>query len=187
MALAGYLGFQWYARNEAVRIGEEFARAQGLQGARVTALPRPVSPLNWTVVVAQAHEFRYAHVNLWRQDVPIPAAREAGLFERISSNYRPPSAAVWNRATLFGTLADAALARAAWEDRAFAFYRWFADYPALLRIDRGNPSTCVWFHDLRFENPGTERENFRIGLCRDQEGPWHPYVLDSDGTRRALK
>lgn len=185
--LAAYIGFQWYERNEAVRIGEEFARSQGLDGARVTALPRPVSPLNWTVVVAQNGEFRYAHVNLWRRNVPDPAAREASLFERISSHYRPPSAAIWNRAALFGTGGDAVLARTAWEERGFAFYRWFADYPALLRIDRGNPSTCVWFHDLRFENPGTERDIFRIGLCRENEGPWHPYVLDSDGGRRALR
>jgi len=185
-ALAAYIGFQWYAHNEAVRIGKQYARAQGLSGARVTALPRPVSPLNWTVVVAQAHEFRYANVNLWRRNVPDSASREANIFERISSNYRPPNAAVWNRATLFGTAADAALARAAWEDRAFAFYRWFADYPALLKIDRGNPSTCVWFHDLRFDNPGTGRENFRIGLCRENEGPWQRYVLESDSARRAL-
>lgn len=186
-ALLGYIGFQWYERNEAVRIGGEFARSQGLDGARVTALPRPVSPLHWTIVVAQDHDFRYAHVNLWRKDVPAPAPREAGLFERISSAYRPVHAALWSRAALFGSPSDAALARAAWNDRAFAFYRWFADYPALLRIDRGNPSTCVWFHDLRFENPGTERENFRIGLCGENEGPWHPYVLDSDGGRRALR
>ncbi len=187
VVLAAYVGFQWYERNEAVRIGEEFARSQGLDGARVSALPRPVSPLNWTIVVAQDHEFRYAHVNLWRKDVPAPAPREAGLFERISSSYRPPNAAVWSRASLFGAAADATLARAAWEDRAFAFYRWFADYPALLRIDRGNPSTCVWFRDLRFENPGTERDIFRIGLCRENEGPWLPYSLDSAGTRQAMQ
>lgn len=185
--LAAYVGFQWFERNEAVRLGEEFAQAQGWKGARVTALPRPVSPLNWTIVIAQQGEYRYAHVNLWRKEVPAPVSVDAGLFERISSHYRPASAAVWNRATLFGMPADGTLARAAWEDRAFAFYRWFADYPALFRIDRANPSTCVWFHDLRFENPGTERDNFRMGLCREDQGPWSPFVLGTDGARRVLK
>lgn len=187
LALAGYVAFQWQARNEAIGVGERYARSQGIADARVTALPRPLSPANWTVIVADGGNLRYAHVNLRRDDVPAPAAPEASLFARIQASYRPPASAIWLRASRFGSGDDAALARAAWNDRAFAFFRWFADYPALLRVDRNNPSTCVWFHDLRFENPGTERDLFRMGLCREGEGPWSAYRLESEGVKRRLE
>jgi inner membrane protein len=64
----------------------------------------------------------------------------------------------------------------------FAFFRWFAQYPVLYRIDTGNPSSCVWFQDLRFFTPGRATWPFRYGLCREGAGEWRAYELLGDNT-----
>lgn len=53
----------------------------------------------------------------------------------------------------------------------------------LYRVERGNPSTCVWFQDLRFFTPGRSSFPFRYGLCRDGDGPWQPYQLVGETAR----
>ena len=66
--------------------------------------------------------------------------------------------------------AERAAAREAWSQPRFAFYRWFAEEPVLLRVDSGNPSTCAWFQDLRFFTPGRDTWPFRYGMCREEGG-----------------
>ena len=56
----------------------------------------------------------------------------------------------------------------------------FAAHPALYRIDRGNPSSCIWFQDLRFVTPGRDVVPFRYGLCGEGPGRWTPFLLDGD-------
>ena len=67
-------------------------------------------------------------------------------------------------------------------DPKLGFFRWFADYPALYRIDRGNPSTCVWFQDLRFVIPGRDANIFRYGMCKEEGADWRPFRLLDDGS-----
>jgi inner membrane protein len=68
-------------------------------------------------------------------------------------------------------------------DPQLGFFRWFADYPALYRIDRGNPSTCVWFQDLRFAIPGRDANIFRYGLCREEgQADWRAFRLLDNGS-----
>jgi inner membrane protein len=81
---------------------------------------------------------------------------------------------------------DANLARAAWQQPELAFYRWFAAYPVVYRVDRGNPDTCAWFQDLRFFTPGRPTIPFRYGLCREGDGPWRTYRLIEDNTKVAV-
>jgi inner membrane protein len=182
--LIAYVGFQAVLRQQAIEAGREYARAQGLAGARVAALERPLSPFNWRIVVAQGDEQRYADVNLLAQSAPAPPAQDAGLYARVASAFAPVAMARWIAAPPFGASPeDIRIAREAWLAPGFSFYRWFADYPALYRIDRGNPSTCVWFEDLRFNLPGRGNVPFRYGVCREDDGPWRPYQLVS-GTER---
>jgi inner membrane protein len=48
-------------------------------------------------------------------------------------------------------------------------------------------STCVWFLDLRFVNPGRDWVPFRFGACRDgSQAPWRAYERDAEGARKAL-
>ena len=78
-------------------------------------------------------------------------------------------------------------AREAWSQPQFAFFRWFAEEPVLLRVDSGNPSTCAWFQDLRFFTPGRDTWPFRYGMCREGDGPWQLFRLYGDDVRVPVK
>jgi len=187
IVLLAYVGFQAVLRLQAFEAGLEYARAQGIEGARISVLERPLSPFNWRIIVAQGEQQRYADVNLLAATLPAPAADGAGLIARIASAYAPVSMARWIRAPRFGdTPEDRHIARQAWQQGAFSFYRRFADYPALHRIERGNPSTCVWFEDLRFKLNGRGSTPFRYGMCRKRDGPWRAFQLLAGDVRRRL-
>jgi len=169
--LVGYVGLQYVQQQRAISFGEEYARAQGLAPANVTAHPRPVSPFNWTVFVSDERTHRYAHVNVVRRE-PRPDAE--GFFARLDAPYLPLEQAQWSVRTRFGPPELEALGREAWRAPALGFFRWFADVPAFDGITEG--STCVWFADLRFLTPGRAGMPFRYGACRERPGePWRAY------------
>lgn len=179
-ALCGYVVFQFALQQRAVDFGERFAAASGLHNARVSALPRPVSPFNWMVVVDDGERYHYSLVSLWRKDLPPPPAPDAGFIARLGAPYLPLTHAAWLSGARFGEAEQAALAREVMAQPQFAFFGWFAQLPVLYRIDQGNPHTCVWFQDLRFFTPGRASWPFRYGMCREQGGPWRPYQLVSE-------
>jgi inner membrane protein len=178
VVLTAYVAFQSNLQQRAIDFGEQHARTSGLGSAVVTAQPRPVSPFNWMVIVNTGDGYEYAHVNLVR-DVPRPEpGPDSGFVARLDAAYRPLRDAQWIRVDRFGDgEADSTLAREAYEQPAFRFFRWFAAYPALLKVERGNPHDCVWFHDLRFLTPGRSGTPFRYGMCREAGGAWQPYQL----------
>ncbi|GIX28989.1 MAG: hypothetical protein KatS3mg123_2870 [Burkholderiales bacterium] len=180
--LAAYVGLQALLKQQAMELGEAYARAHGLAQARVSALPRPVSPFNWMLIVDEGDRYRHASINLWRRDA-LPVDPGAGLLRRLDAAHRPPASAQWQVTPRFGAdPGTAALAQEAWRQPPLAFFRWFAAYPALLWIEQGNPSTCVWFYDLRFYLPGRERLPFRFGVCREgPDRPWRPFQLTEAG------
>ncbi len=174
--LCGYVAYQGVLQQRAVEWGEAYASAAGLEHAEVTAQPRPISPYNWMVVVRNGESLRYSLVNLVRRK-PRSLAPDAGLLARLDAPYLPLTQARWVRTAHFGNETDRAIAREAWSQRQFAFFRWFAVYPVLYRVDAGNPSTCAWFQDLRFFTPGRGRMPFRFGMCREEGGPWQAFQL----------
>jgi inner membrane protein len=183
--LVAYVGLQGMLQGRAIDVGREFARANAMTDASVRALPRPPTPLNWTVTIRDGQQYRYAHINLLRRE-PVRAAPDAGLIGRIDASFRPVTDVQWRSGTQFGeTATEVRLAREAWSQAQFGFYRWFAELPMLYRIDAGT-APCVWFYDLRFVVPGRESLPFRYGLCRNGEG-WERFELLADGLRRALR
>jgi len=183
VVLSGYVGLQWYAQQQAIAFGAEYARASGLRPVAVTASPRPVSPFNWMVVVEEQERYHYALVNLVRRE-PRPAPDEqAGLIIRLDAVYLPLEQAQWVRSERFGQHAQAGLARTVWAHPDFAFFRWFARYPLLERVDSGKDATCVWFQDLRFFTPGRAAQPFRYGMCRASGEDWQPFQRLSESSR----
>ncbi len=177
--LAGYVVMQYALLQQAIDFGAQHARAAGIEHARVTAIPRPVSPFNWTVMVENAETYHYAHINLIRKSVQTPAP-DAGLVARLDAAYRPLDQAVWASDVRFGNGSQGAAVRAVFEHPQFAFFRWFAAYPALHEVDGDATDLCVWFKDLRFLTPGRGTFPFIYGMCSDGRGPMRPYRLDGN-------
>jgi inner membrane protein len=184
VVLVSYVGGQWLLQQEALDFGRRHAASIGLRTAKVSAVPRPVWPLNWTVVIDDGQRYRYAHVNLLRKTVPRAADADANLIARLDAAYRPLDKAVWLNAGRFGTgRDDVAFAREAFSHADFRFFRWFAAYPALLKVESSGTERCAWFHDLRFVTPGRDATPFQYGMCRS-ERRWRPFQLIG-GTARA--
>ncbi|HUF79723.1 MAG TPA: metal-dependent hydrolase [Burkholderiales bacterium] len=182
--LAGYVGFQYVQRQNAVEFGEAYAASLGLKGAVVSAHPRPVSPFNWTVFVSDEATHRFAHVNLVRRE-PRRTQPGDGFIARINSPYLPLDQAAWVTQTRYGHPPVDELGRQAWSSPALGFFRWFADVPAFDGMSEG--STCVWFKDLRFLTPGRDGMPFRFGACREGPGgAWRAYQRGDSGTRIPL-
>jgi inner membrane protein len=181
LVLVGYVGFQWVMQQQAIAFGREHASRIGIQARTVTAMPRPVSPFNWTIVVEDGEQYRYAHVNLVRKSVlPQPDA-DTGFIARLNAPYRPVTEAQWIAASRYGNTPDErSLALDAYTQPNFRFFRWFAAYPSLLKIEVGNPSACVWFHDLRFITPGRAATPFHYGMCRGNGGEWQAFQRVGD-------
>jgi inner membrane protein len=174
--LVGYVALQVVLQGRAIDFGKDYARQAGITRAVVTAMPRPVSPFNWTVFVADESHYQYAHVNLIRKAVAPAPDSQTGFIARLDAAYRPVEHAQWVRAERYGASADeTALGRDAFTQPDFRFFRWFAAYPALLKVEA--PGPCVWFHDLRFITPGRDNTPFRYGMCRGDKGAWRPYQL----------
>lgn len=180
--LVAYIGMQAWLKNEATEVGLAYAATQRLQDARVLALPRPPLPVNWTIVVEAGDRYRIAHVNLWRRRPPPSPPPDAGLIARMHAGFLPPGALQWTSRSRYGdSAAERALARAAWQTEGLRFYRWFAELPAVHRIDTAGISPCVWFEDLRFRIPGRASLPFRYGVCEAGENAWRAYKLSETG------
>jgi inner membrane protein len=182
-ALCGYVAFQGVLQQRAIDWGEAYARDSGLKQAEVSAQPRPVSPFNWLVIVNSGDDVRYSLINLVRRE-SRRLTGDAGFIARLDAVYLPLAEAQWVHATRFGASdAERAIARDVWSHPRFAFYRWFAEHPVLLRVDSGNPSTCAWFQDLRFFTPGRDTWPFRYGMCKEDGGRWELFQLVGDSIR----
>ncbi len=164
--LGCYVAFQGTLHHRAVNVGEAYAGTHGLSGAEIHALPQPLTPFNWKIIVGHDDGYHETMVNLWRTRSPAPPGPETGMLGKIAAGYQPVSVAVWKRHERFGeTASQAALARVAWNQEAFADFRRVAMFPALDRIELTDNRVCVWFLDLRFTLPSL-LPSFRYGLCR---------------------
>ena len=180
LALCGYVSFQFVLQQRAVEFGREYASAAAIEQPIVTALPRPVSPFNWMVIVEERDRYHYAFINLVRRE-PVPPASAGSFIQRLDAPYQPRAHATWVALDRFGAdPRDIARSSEAWARPELAFFRWFAEYPVLYKVQTGNPETCVWFQDLRFLTPGREAWPFRYGVCREADGPWRAFGLDGD-------
>lgn len=185
LALVGYVGLQYVQKQQALDIGAAYARDRGLSAVRIDAQPRPVSPFNWTIFVADGATYHYSHVNLLRQR-PREHRPDDGFIARLDAAYLPVAQATWHVRTRFGGSDMKAVVEDAWQSPSLSFFRWFADLPAFDGMTDG--STCVWFADLRFLTPGRDTMPFRFGVCRDQpESPWRAYQRREDGSKVAVE
>lgn len=182
--LGGYVALQAVLRDQAIAIGERYVGESRRDAVAVSAIPRPVSPFNWMIIVDEGDEYHFANVNLIRDETPTAPAPDASFIARLDAAYAPVAKADWITVAKYGTDAETRqLAEGLLGHPKLDFFRWFAHYPALLRFDRGNPSTCIWFEDLRFFISGRDANLFRFGLCREEGGDWEAFRLLDDDDR----
>jgi inner membrane protein len=183
LVLASYVGFQALQKERALDYAREYAARQGWSAVELAAIPRAVSPFNWTVYASDELAHRFAHVNLRRQ-APLPPAHD--FIGRMDAGFQPLALVQWESRVRYGASAEEqALAREAWASPALGIMRWFAQLPAFDGLSAG--STCAWFVDLRFLNPGRGWVPFRYGACREApDAPWRAFERLEGAAHRPL-
>lgn len=137
----------------------------------IHALPQPLSPFHWLIIVQHGENYYEARVNLTgSQRDSVPAT--AGFLAKLIASFQPATTANWTRHTPYGTHpADMALARPAFEHQALADFRRFARFLVLDHVETRRDRACIWYSDLRFGIPGLT-PSFRYGLCRGGDSDW---------------
>ncbi|MCP1728039.1 inner membrane protein [Natronospira proteinivora] len=161
--------FQGSMKLQALEIGQQMARAQGPGPHSVHALPQPISPLHWRLVVEHEDHHLEAHLGFLRRPDPVPTRSNA--LTRHWGVFRPPGHLEWRAYPRFGEGDEAVFARAAWYQPAFSGFRQFAGLPYLLGVEMQDDRRCAVFTDLRFRTEGFPSP-FRFAMCEDGEGQW---------------
>lgn len=168
--LVGYIGAQTWLRSEAMTIGNHYASSNALVATSVVALPQPLSPWRWKILVETDDAWREALVDLQRRAPAPTPPPNAGWVARLDATYQSPGTLAWRRFAKYGDGTSRAIALAAWNDPALAPYRRFARFVVLDHLsEENNGRTCVYFKDLRFTIAG-RAPVFRYGACRPRTG-----------------
>jgi inner membrane protein len=178
LVLIGYLGFQFSLQQQAKAIGESYAKEHKLDQMSVTALPQPLSPFNWSIIISDGQVHHVGLANLASSEQLPWLTDRLGWIGRLWGAYRAQRDLAWQTHNLLGSLvAQQGTVEQAWRQPAFARFRHFAHFPVLYRLDRQDRQTCVWFTDLRYVLPGLTPP-FRYGMCRRKDVQrWHLYRL----------
>jgi inner membrane protein len=178
LAVAGYVGIQMWLHRNALDVANNFAMDRSLSQSRAYALPQPLSPFHWKLVLKDADGYWEARVNLIGRVTRQPRPAASSLTQMWAS-FHPQHAPNWQRIPRYGaTIEDQALAHAAWSAPALHGFRLFALFPVAYKITRSNPRTCVYFQDLRFSLAG-RTPPFRFGACRPYGSNTWKLVRDS--------
>ncbi|MBI3547025.1 MAG: metal-dependent hydrolase [Gammaproteobacteria bacterium] len=184
--LVSYVGFQTLLHQRAINVGKDYAAKHQLEAVRVEAIPQPLSPFNWMIVISQTNGYYLSYISLWRDQIPEFPAPPVNWFAEVNAAYFPVKDAMWKHVARFGAASEANLAQQLWYSDVFKPYRRFAQFPAVYRVDREKNNVCVWFNDLRFALAGRTMP-FRYGACRQgTDSAWHRYLLGNDHGQEIL-
>jgi inner membrane protein len=164
VALIFYLGLQTWAHQRALQIGEQAAMSNRWRDATISAIPQPLSPFHWKIIVEHKEHYHVALVRQFGQDYDL--SDEDGFFLQLWASYQPHTSLVWRREDRYGyDRYKARLIKTAWYSDANADFRRFARFPAL-STKRQLSRNCHWFSDLRFVIPGRTNTNlFTFSVC----------------------
>lgn len=163
--LVGYLGVQAWAHSTAIDLGADAARAHLWKNARISAMPQPLSPFNWKIIVEHKQHYHVGEVKL--PGNPVELSPDGGFFNRLAASYPAPGDIDWQRRYRYGDdRFTAAKVREAWHSDATTDFRRFARFPVF--TGGGDPDDpCYRFADLRFELPGRTGNLFSFSACGD--------------------
>ncbi len=166
--LVCYVGLQVTLHQKAVRVGEEYAKKNRLNGAISEALPQPILLSNWKVIVSHNNNYHVSLINLIDSHNFFLSALPTGVLSTIITSYQPASEATWKtHLRLTEPASKKTVVHEAWNQAVFSEFRRFARYPTLDHVETNENKVCIWFADLRFTLPGIA-PSFRYGLCRSK-------------------
>jgi len=179
LVLAGYLGSQLHWQQRAESLGTDLVAANGWDQAGVTALPQPLTPFNWLVIVNNGYRYHVTRINLVFDPNHLAwAADRLGWLGRLWSAYQPVENPSWKTRNRYGNQDDPrALIEQVWSLEPLRDFRRFAKFPVFYRADVIDGERCVWYTDLRYVLPGLTPP-FRYGLCGSADlDSWELYRL----------
>ncbi len=175
IGLIGYVMVLWSLHERALNIGATYAKIQALNThtAAVHALPQPLSPFNWKIIIQDKDAYHIANINLRSRQTAQKPTADAWLLQRMAAAYQSTNDTIWQRREQFGDKPNnTSLAREAWLQPGFEQFRRFSVFPLLDRVDHSEQGNCFWFFDLRFQFPELP-PSFRYGMCRkDIQSDW---------------
>ena len=181
MLVIAFLITKGLIQRSALAVAEDAAQVNGIMGHKFYAIPQPISPFHWKLVVEGDDYYKIAYVDLLKGDA------QDGPF--WLSAYKSKDSVIWDTVSRFGEIVDdRVIAKKIWNHGDFANFRRFAKLPAIYRIDRDADGSCVWFTDLRHILPGL-LPPFRYGMCRlGAQNDWHLYRIKrfTENTRQPI-
>ncbi len=161
--LAGYIAFQATLKQQALAIAHRYAERENLQANRIAALPQPLSPFNWKIIIEAGDRYAASYVNLAGGYQPV--TNGTGILAGVRNTYQDAEQLNWQTFYRYGNDTRAAWQiQAIWENPQLDNFRRFAEFPFLYRVAQREQNTCVWFTDLRYVLPYMTPP-FRYGLC----------------------
>ena len=179
VTLVCYIGVQAMWHQQALQVAEQNVKSLGLNKAKVSVLPQPLSPRHWKLILETDHKYHIAYLNLGTNR-PVTNSKPTSMWGKINALYRPAGQLQWQTVYQYGdTAANRQLAEAAWSLPVLKTLRHFMEYPSLFDIEHRQEGLCASFVDQRFVLKGL-RAPFRFGACRKAAGQWQAYRFAGD-------
>jgi len=179
MILMAYVLVQGYWLRLAV--GEAYASmpTQKMQASKVVAIPQPLSPLNWKIIIETEDRLFVRYINLYRSEMKT-ASDKYDLFTRIDGLYTPTAQLNWLVISKMSMGPSQTLAKEIWQAEEFKHVRRFMEFPAVYRFETLPEMQCIWFADQRFVL-GEIRAPFIFGACQHKESKEIKFLRLIDG------
>jgi len=167
MILMAYVLMQGYWLRLAV--GEAYASVptQKMQAKKVLAIPQPLSPLNWKIIIETDDRLYVRYINLYRTELKTANAKD-DMLTRIDALYTPITQKNWLVVPKMGLGVSQTLAKTIWQADEFKQVRRFMEFPAVYRFESLPEMQCIWFADQRFVL-GDIRAPFIFGGCQHKQ------------------
>jgi inner membrane protein len=147
--------------------------------SRVAAIPQPLSPFNWKLIIETKDNYYVRYINLYRKQIRA-ADKKDHLFKQIDALYTPLEENNWNIIPRFGLGSTQPLAKRVWQHDQMKSIRRFMEFPAVYRFDDYPEMQCIWFADQRFVLENI-RAPFIFGACQHRESGEMKFLRLVDG------
>jgi inner membrane protein len=170
LCIAIYLGvittFSWRAQDMA----EQYAGALDLKSTQIHAIPQPISPMNWRLVVAtEDNRVHDTMINIAREKEKI-ISDTSNRAAKIDALYKPVDKAVWRIYRRFGKGERTEFIQDVWKDQP-DWLRHYARFHVFKKLDVQAGMPCVEFKDLRTLGARKEESGLFVS-CKTEAGEY---------------